>query len=289
MNKKNIGLLLIIRIFKRKINTEILYNAMQKMENNAILQQGKNIKKEDFIEKMNKLKEKIEIKNETKSYETIQENLNESLRIMKELNTNIKKLKEKSINIEVKIEEKLDTIDKINVEKLNINNKGLQDIKIINKKLEKNDTDFEQVDIENIKISENAKKSILDIEWLQPFLDFMHNHSTLVLTIGSGIVMGGMWYMNNIGYINIGSLLTRLGIQISSPTAPNSAPSINLSSLSSGDTGYTPRVNQTGTVATETNDASSIGRGFFRQLGEKVLKLIDALIIKLESKQQKYK
>lgn len=46
------------------------------------------------------------------------------------------------------------------------------------------------------------------------YLDFMHNHSTLVLTIGSGLVIGGMWYMNNVGAINIGSLLTRLGIQI---------------------------------------------------------------------------
>lgn len=86
--------------------------------------------------------------------------------------------------------------------------------------------------------------------------------------------------MNNVGYINIGSLLTRLGIQIFSPAAStisNSAPSITLSSEGSS------RVNQI------NNDATEIGRGFFRQLGEKVLKLIDALIIKLESKQQKYK
>jgi uncharacterized protein YqgV (UPF0045/DUF77 family) len=281
-NKKNI---LLIKIHKREINTDVLYNAMQKIQNNPIMQQGKSIKKEDFIEKMAKLKEKIEIKNETKSYETIQENLNESLRIMKELNANFKILKEKSLNIDIKVEEKLDTIDKINIDKLNINNKGLQDIKIIDKKLNNNYIDLEQVDQEAIKISKNIKKGIFDIEWLQPFLDFMHNHSTLVLTIGSGLVMGGMWYMNNVGYINIGNLLTRLGIQIFSPTAqnnPNSAPSIALSS-------ETPRVNPIGTVAGESNDASSIGRGFFRQLGEKVLKLIEALIVKLESKQQKYK
>lgn len=280
MNKKTFYSLLIIKMYKRNINTEVLYNAMQKMQNNPIIQQTQSIQNEEFLEKMEKLKEKIEIKSNTKSYETIQENINESLKIMKELNSNFKKIKEKSLNIDIKIQNEDKKIDKIDIDILNVKNKYYQDNKIIDEMLVEK---YDKVKDINEKILENRhsiKKSIFDIEWLQPFLDFMHNHSTLLLTIGSGLVMGGMWYMNNVGYINIGSLLTRLGIQIFSPAAStisNSAPSITLSSEGSS------RVNQI------NNDATEIGRGFFRQLGEKVLKLIDALIIKLESKQQKYK
>ena len=115
----------------------------------------------------------------------------------------------------------------------------------------------------------------------------MHNHSTLVLTIGSGLVMGGMWYMNNIGYINIGSLLTRLGIQIFSGTSAQNSGSITIPGFSPSES--TGNIHRNQVVEGNNNEASEIGRGFFRQLGEKVLKLIDALIVKMESKQQKYK
>jgi hypothetical protein len=277
---------LLIKIYKREINTEVLYNAMQKMQNNSIIQQTKSIKKEEFLEKMNNLKEKVEIKVNVEKYETIQENLNESLKIMKELNKNFKELKKNSINIEVQVKNEDIKIDKADINILNVKNKYYQDNKVMDEILEEK---YDKIKDINEKILENKQslnKSILDIEWLQPFLDFMNNHSTILLTIGSGLVMGGMWYMNNVGFINIGSLLTRLGIQIFSPTAQNSqnlsAPSITLSS-------ETPRVNQIGTVTGGVNDATEIGRGFFRQLGEKVLKLIDALIVKIESKQQKYK
>jgi uncharacterized protein YqgV (UPF0045/DUF77 family) len=276
-----------LKVYKRNINTEALYNLMERINNNKTLQKAtKNVSKEEFLEKMNKLKEKAEVKIETKSYETIQENLNESLRVMKELNAIFEKIKEKSMKIDIKIEKEQELIQENKLDTLNKGLKNIRELTVDQNNILKGDNTLIK-DAEEFKNSASfIRKSILDVEWLQPFLDFMHNHSTLVLTIGSGLVMGGMWYMNNVGYINIGSLLTRLGIQIFSPAAQNSpqmsAPSITLSS-------ETPRVNSIGTVAGESNEASSIGRGFFRQLGEKVLKLIDALIVKLESKQQKYK
>lgn len=283
MSNKKINIL--IKIYKRNINTDVLYNAMQKIQNNTILQQAKSIKKEEMLEKMAKLKEKVEIKKDIKSYETIQENLNESLRIMKELNKNFKNIKEKSINIEIKVEDTQNIIKQDKIDNLNNNINYNKDVKAnleitINNKnqiLENNET----IDITSSKLN----KSIFDIDWLQPFLDFMHNHSTLVLTIGSGLVMGGMWYMNNIGYINIGSLLTRLGISIFAPNSSQNSGSITMPGSSNSGIITIPSVSNSG----NTPNSEEIGRGFFRQLGEKVLKLIDALIVKLESKQQKYK
>lgn len=164
MNKKTFYSLLIIKMYKRNINTEVLYNAMQKMQNNPIIQQTQSIQNEEFLEKMEKLKEKIEIKSNTKSYETIQENINESLKIMKELNSNFKKIKEKSLNIDIKIQNEDKKIDKIDIDILNVKNKYYQDNKIIDEMLVEK---YDKVKDINEKILENRhsiKKSIFDIE-----------------------------------------------------------------------------------------------------------------------------
>jgi hypothetical protein len=83
--------------------------------------------------------------------------------------------------------------------------------------------------------------------------------------------MGGMWYMNNIGYLNIGSLLSRLGITIWA-----------------GKTGATIERGLENVVA-KSNENNNITRGFFRQLGERVLEIIDIYIEKMKEKRQKYK
>lgn len=111
MNNKNVISLLIIT-FKRNINTSVLQDLMEKMSQHKTLQNTKNVKNEDFLEKINKLKEKVEMKSDNKSYETIQENLNESLTIMKELNSNFKTIKEKSLNINIKVENEGEILQK---------------------------------------------------------------------------------------------------------------------------------------------------------------------------------
>ncbi len=78
--------------------------------------------------------------------------------------------------------------------------------------------------------------------------------------------------MNNVGMINIGSLLTRLGLQIFSNPTNQQTPIVITS-------GTSENIGRTG----------DISRSFFRELGAKVLKLIDVLIAKMESKSQKYK
>lgn len=274
MTYKKISIKCINIIYKRHINTDKLQELMSQILKNKTLENTKNVN--EFLEKMNKLKEKIEVKIETKNYETIQDQLKESINEIRHLREQFKNIREKSINIDIKVEEKLEKLDKIKLEELNINNKSLQDIKIIDKKLGDNYGALEKVDEIVIKNSENIKKSIFEIEWLQPFFDLMNNHSTLVLTIGSGLIMGGMWYLNNVGYINIGSLLTRLGINIFANNNNNSIPQAASTS---------PIVINNVIENTER----SIGQRFFRQLGVKVLELLDVFIEKMKNKQQKYK
>lgn len=149
----------------RKINTGLLAEAMQRMESNKILKEAsKSVKNEDYMEKMNKLKEKVEMKVNIKKHETIQENLNESLSIMKELNANFKNIKDKSLNIEVKIEDTRDIIKKDKIENLNIENKyHQQDIKNVDN-IKKNDIQYLE-DINQIDNTiNNSKKSILEVE-----------------------------------------------------------------------------------------------------------------------------
>lgn len=85
--------------------------------------------------------------------------------------------------------------------------------------------------------------------------------------------MGGIWYLNNVGIINIGSLLTRLGIQIFTGNGNNNQNNVQPPPI---------------TLPTTSNE-SEIGRGFFRQLGQKVLTLLDVFIENLKNKKQKYK
>ena len=267
--------------YVRNINTDKLYELMYKMQNNEVLQKAtKNVNNNEFIEKMNKLKEKVNIEIDKKNYESIQEQLKDSYQEMKSIREQFKVIKEKSFNVAIEIKEEKEILQE---NKLDTLNKGLKNIRELNEDdkiiLEKTKIINDNTDIYINKIS-NSKKSIFDVEWLQPFLDFMNNHSTLVLTIGSGLVMGGMWYMNNVGMINIGNLLTRLGIQI-------------FSGLSQNTNGETNRDNIEITIPQQLNQATNTDRqavtGFFRQLGEKVLKLIDIYIERMKEKTQKYK
>lgn len=63
-------------IIKRKIG--LLAEVIERMTSNKILQEArKSVKNENYMEKVNKLKEKVKIKVNSEKYETIQENFNE--------------------------------------------------------------------------------------------------------------------------------------------------------------------------------------------------------------------
>jgi hypothetical protein len=102
----------------------------------------------------------------------------------------------------------------------------------------------------------------------------MHNHSTLIFTVGSGILLGGILYLNSFGYINIGSLLSRIGINLFNTNIPqSSSTNVNPIHITIDNTG---------------NNTREVASGFFRELGKKLLVVIDLYIEKLKDKRQKY-
>lgn len=277
MSKKN----WVLKIFKRNINNTFLKNTLKellsiknnnteldtKIENNLFqMQMGdiKNVTKENFI-----------------VYEDIQKNLEESEKLLNNVHEKLKITKATVSNLNIKIENIDNIAEKSKINNLNNNLSFHKDNNIMLEGSKKNQMDINLNNeyLENTAL--NIKKSIFDISWLQPFLDFMHNHSTVVLTIGSGLIMGGMWYMNNVGIINIGSLLSRLGIQIFS-----SNPEMLSQSVAAPSAYSTPLVVDTETEARIARLESS---SFFRQLGKKMLSLLDVLIERLKDKRQKYK
>lgn len=136
---------------------------MQKLQSNPLMQ-TKSIKKEEFLEKMAKLKEKAEIKVHSEKYETIQENLNESIKIMKELNANFKNIKENSINIEIKVEKEDVLIQENSLDTLNKGLKNIREINLNQKNIIKGDNILIQ-DAEGFKESGSLiRKSIFNIE-----------------------------------------------------------------------------------------------------------------------------
>lgn len=82
--------------------------------------------------------------------------------------------------------------------------------------------------------------------------------------------------MNSVGIINIGSLLAKLGITIFSG---NSSQNSNM---------LTRPIEITQPIS-QNQSNNEIGRGFFRQLGQKVLELIDIYIERMKDKRQNYK
>lgn len=119
-------------------------------------------------------------------------NLKESKRILQLTSKKLKVIKESSLNLTVEIRKMDLKTDKDKIKHLKSNKDFYQS--------EENSINITQVDNINtdnaINIAKdsisNIKKSIFDVSWLQPFLDFMHNNASLVLTIGSGLFIGGM-------------------------------------------------------------------------------------------------
>jgi hypothetical protein len=104
----------------------------------------------------------------------------------------------------------------------------------------------------------------------------MYNHSTLIFTVSSGMLLGGILFLNSFGYINIGSLLTRLGINL-----------FNTNSNIPQSTSTTSNPIHI-TIENPQNNERQISSGFFRELGKKLLVVIDLYIEKLKDKRQKY-
>src|SRR3954469_508063 len=102
----------------------------------------------------------------------------------------------------------------------------------------------------------------------------MHNHSTLIFTVGGGMLLGGMLFLTNFGYINIGSLVARLGLNLFNTETPQaSSTNVNPIHITIDNTG---------------NNTREVASGFFRELGKKLLVVIDLYIEKLKDKRQKY-
>lgn len=232
---------------------------------------------DDLVNASNKLYNKIEIDKTKLDYSNIEDNLKESERLLNEIHNIFEKTKGNNIKMDVQIKDIQIKSNDINIENLNNQNKTNQimnEIKTKDDNLLKEVTDNSDVYVDKI---DKVRQSLFDAGWLESFFNFMHNHSTLILTLSSGIIMGGMLYMNNIGYLNIGQLLTRLGISI---FTGNQNTNQNVGNIT------IPSSSVVNTIESNTNN---IGRTFFRQLGDKVLNLLDVLIEKLKDNRQKYK
>lgn len=268
-------LIAINKMYKRCINTQELQSLMLKIIENKTLQKTtKSISKDEFYNKMINLKEKVNLTTNTQKYETIEENLKESREILNDLSEIFRNIKRKTVKIDIEIkqgdileaENKLDT--------LNTSLKNARDINLDNNILLENTQEI-MIEVEKYeKIVSNSKKSIWDISWLNPFIDFYNNNSRLVLTIGAGLVIGGTWYLNNVGIINIGSLLTRLGINLWG-TSTQPQPNITI-------------INQQPSQS-NSNSERAVTTGFFREVGKRLLTLIDIFIEKLKEGKTKYK
>ena len=280
MNNKNY--ILLNKISKRFINTTYLKEILSDLAINKNFYNLKGkVNHDSLLNHYNKLNEKdikVDIDSKEFDYTNIEQNLKESEQLLNKIREEFNKVKGNTQKIDIEVKEVNVKSDKMIIDNLNDLNKTNQK-SIESHNLQKIDKENELENIENkIEISNSYKKSIYEIDWLQPFFDFMHNHSTLVLTIGSGLIMGGMWYLNNVGYINIGSLLTRLGIRIFANNNSNQTPqTINTSPIVINN------------IIPSENTERVIGQGFFRQLGVRVLELLDVFIENMKNKKQKYK
>lgn len=275
MSNKIINIIVLNKMFIRNINNEYLKKALNDLmeikpdlKNDKIFNQSiKRIELDDTL--------KEDLKEANEIYQDVLKNLKESEDLLKITREHLKIVKERTLNLNIEIQDVTSASNKLKIDNLNIDNKYHQkDINIMNN-IKQNDIDHLKNIEENINISSNIKKSIWDISWLEPFINFIHNHSSLILTIGGGLIVGGAWYFNNIGYINIGSILSRLGINIfTNANQLTSIPSFNTAERSNKPL---------------HSSSSEITHGFFRQLGIKVLELLDVIIEKMKDKRLKYK
>lgn len=270
--------------FKREINNEYLRKTLKEL-----LSQNTNTNlDQDIKDKLINLNNISNIpKKETVVYEDIIKNLEESEKMLNLVKDNLKIAKKQSLDITLELKNNIKDIQEVKVDELNKGLNNVRDLNDLNTKSKLNKTTIEDnISQYDPNISKIKSNNIFDIEWLQPFIDFIHNHSSLVLTIGGGLIMGGMWYMNNVGYINIGSMLTRLGITIFSENVNNQNSNLQQSNLSNSNIELPSSME----VSNRLNTLESqVSHGFFRQLGKKVLEILDVYIEKMKNKKQGYK
>lgn len=264
----------LLKTYKRYINTKVLREALLDMTSSSASNKSEKIKEE--LLKLDTIEAKIVEKPDNKVYEDILQNIQESKNLLKSVRENLFLSRKNELNLNIKVEE----VDVLTEKKviINLNDKVsyLKDEQHFMGDIINNNADTINNMQKNGEIISNMNKSIWNISWLEPFFNFMHNHSTLVFTVGSGMLLGGILYLNSFGYINIGSLLTRIGINLfNTTTNTTQVPNTNLNPIHI-------------TIENTANNAREISSGFFRELGKKLLVVIDIYIEKLKDKRQKY-
>lgn len=265
---------ILLKTYKRYINTKVLREALVDMNISSASNKLENIK--DNLFKLETIEVKTETKPDTTVYEDVLQNIRESENYLEIVRENLVLTKKNQLNLEIKVVEVKDLNGKEVINNLNDKTVFFRDEKSLLENVPKDNVDTINFMNKNNEIIVNTNKSIWDISWLQPFFDFMHNHSTLVFTVGGGMLLGGMLFLTNFGYINIGSLVARLGLNLFNTSLPQQVsnplpPSINI------------------TVENPQNNVREISSGFFRELGKKLLVVIDLYIEKLKDNRLKYK
>lgn len=270
----------LLKTYKRYINTKVLREALSDMTASSTTSKSQKLKEDIFrLDTMQAKTETIEKNNQV--HEDILTNIQESENLLRNLREDLDLIKKTQLNLNIKVEK----VETIHTEKIidNLNDKT-QYFSEKRNFMEINVEDalnFTSNDNTSINLANNIRKSVFDISWLQPFADFMHNHSTLVFTVGGGMLLGGILFLSNFGPINIGSLLARIGISLfgassnSSIVQPVNSNPIHITIESSN-------------ISPE-NNTRQISSGFFKELGKKLLEMIDLYIEKLKDGRTKYK
>lgn len=280
MNNKIINLYnkLNIITFKRYINNEHLIATLKDMSQNRKFNiEGKS--NTNINDALDKIEIKTIYKQDPYIYDDIVENLKESELLLGNIKNKLKLAKEKSLDITLDV----DNINKDvkNVKILNLNNKK-DFYKDNNSNLELNKQDNLGLEANNENIQNtifNVKKGIFDFDWFHTFIDFMKSNSSLILTISSGLIIGSMWYVNSRG-IDVGAMLGRLGLNIYSNLSGSSVSHSNIS-----NTNLELPLSAT---TTHNHQVAVTAHGFFKQLGSKILEILEIYIEKMKDKRQKY-
>lgn len=267
-----------IKTFKRLINNEHLKATLIDMSQNRKFNiEGKS--KVEVNEALSKLELKQNMKQDPIMYDDIIKNLQESEFYLNNVKDKLKIAKEKHLNITIELKDNEKNIKNIKLDGLNKELKNIRDINTDDEIILNNSKIItDKMEIYQEKIS-NVKKGLFDFEWLNVIIDFMKSHSSLILTISSGLIIGGMWYVNSRG-IDLGAMLGRLGLSIYSNFSGNTMSHSNISNTN---------IELPSSVSSTTqNQVAVTAHGFFRQLGVKILEILDIYIEKMKDKRQKY-
>jgi hypothetical protein len=163
-NKTNINLLL-IKIYKRKINTSVLKNLLLDLATDKEFFNIKGkVKVDDLTNASNNLNNKIVIDKKEIDYTKIEENLKESERLLNDIQSKFEKIKGNNHKMDIEIKEIKIKSDDINIENLNNNNKLNQNY-IKEQNIIKQDNILNQESIESVqKNASTIRKSIYDVE-----------------------------------------------------------------------------------------------------------------------------